>query len=116
MAINHSPLINAFVGGLPIQIVVNVFSGPNGENPDSALPLNIGGTEQVLPGIGTLTLHPTNPRAVIFTPAATGAGGSSSFNVSTTPSADDPLSIDVSVSVAPSKIRVTYQSHGPVQP
>lgn len=116
MAINHTPLINAFVGGPQIQIVANVFSGPNGDNPDSVLPLNIGGPSQVLPGIGTLTLHPTNPRAVIFTPATTGAGGSSSFSVGTTPNADDPLSIDVSVSVPPNKIRVTYQSHGPVQP
>ena len=116
MPINHTPLISALVGGAAIQIDVDAWSGPDGTVIDPSLPLNIGGASQSLPGIGVLTLHPTNTRAVVFTPASSGGGGSNSFNVGTTPSADDPLSIDVSVSPPPVKRRVTYKSHGPVQP
>lgn len=101
-----------------MQVNVDVTSGPAGgtQVPDLTTPL--GNTSGTIPGVVTISAHPTDNRAVILTPPEAGMsnGGAQSINIDTSPNADVFLRIDVRTSVPPITRAVSFRSSGPVTP
>jgi hypothetical protein len=111
MAINQSPVITVQTNDPPFQVNVEALRGPGGTTPDTTSTLTV---NDLAPGIASIALHPTNPRAVVITPGGTPAAALSLF-VAESPSADINLEIRLVVVAPPSLRQIVYVSHGPVE-
>lgn len=113
MALNQTPVISMYVGGAPVQVNVDVFTGVNGDQMDPSAALSLPNPNG-FSSVATIALHPSDPRAVIVTPAASGNGGTAGLLVNEVGGATNPLQVNVSVTVQPMVKQVVFKSSGPV--